>query len=59
MNMHFLMNKLNKMSIPNTTKHHSYFYSVWYGEDTIMGLYFILFYFISILCDIVSLFLKY
>jgi len=51
--------KLNKMSISNINKHHqktinSYFRSVWYNEDIIMGLY-ICFY--ATLCDIMSIFL--
>ena len=37
--------KLNKMSISNINNHQktieSYFCSVWYGEDIIMGLYFL------------------
>ena len=46
MNMQPFINKLNKMSICNINKHQKKkkiydFYSVWYGEDIIMGLLFI------------------
>jgi hypothetical protein len=57
MNMQSFVDKLSKMSISNTNKHHSnttnpYFHSVRYGVDIIMRLYFLL---NSVLSDILSM----